>query len=167
MSLEQEAARGARVKVWITWAVILIGSLALLAELVLVFASAVLRNMGVALPGTIEIVEVIIAVIASMAILMTTLAGRHAIIRLVIDRVRRGSHRLLNAFTHLCGAFYWGLLAVGTAWIIAEVWGKQEATMLVEIPVVPFRLVFLAACISILVLLLVRAFADLRPGRDR
>lgn len=139
--------------------VVAIGMLALVGELILVFAAAILRNLGVALPGTVESVELLIAVIASAAIVRATLAGNHATIKLAIDRVSARVRNRLHVFVHLCGALYWAMLALGTTWIIFEVWGRQEATMLLELPVVPFRIVWLLACVSIVVLLLVRAFS--------
>lgn len=166
MSIERVGARQAIVETARNL-VIYVGSIGLLVEMVVVFITALMRNLGLTFPGSIEVVETIIVVVASAALVMTTLATSHATVRLVIDRVSPKTGRILHCLTHLLGAFFWLLMAVAGFWILTETWGEEERTMLMGIPLAPLRTIWLVACIFMMGLLLGRTFTfPRREGHD-
>lgn len=138
--------------------IIYIGSIGLLTEMVIVFISAVMRNLGLVFPGSIEVVETIIVVVVSAALVVTTIAASHATVRLVIDRVEGKSKYILHCLIHLLGALFWLLMAIASFWILTETWSEEERTMLIGIPLAPLRLTWSLACLFIMCLLLVRTF---------
>ena len=138
--------------------IIYIGSIGLLAEMIIVFISAIMRNLGLVFPGSIEVVETIIVVVVSAALVMTTLAASHATVKLVIDRVGGKTKYFLHYLIHLLGALFWLLMAIASFWILTDTWGDEERTMLISIPLAPLRIIWLLACLSIMCLLLRRSF---------
>lgn len=125
------------------------GSVALIAQMLTVSISALARHLNIALPGSIEIVQVIIAIIASSALLTTTAFGVHAAVHLIIDRMGLDFAAAINRLTCLLSGIFWLLLITGGGWIILEVWGGHEETILLGIPLVPVRVIWLAASLMI------------------
>lgn len=126
-----------------------IGSATLLAVMLVVAANAMLRHMFVVVPGTIEVVMVIITVTASMGLIVATLDRGHALVHLLVGRLDSNVASILRKFVDFLGCLLWLLIGLGGAWIIKDYWQQNEATVLIGIPLTPFRLLWLAACLTI------------------
>lgn len=129
--------------------VVAFGSIALAAQLLTVSISTLARHLGIALPGSIEIVQIIIAIIASTALLTATAFGVHAAVHLIIDRIGHNIAAGLNRLICLLSGIFWSLLVIGGGWIILDVWRGHEETILLGIPLVPIRCIWLVACLMI------------------
>jgi TRAP-type C4-dicarboxylate transport system permease small subunit len=142
------------------------GSGALLAATLVVAANAMLRHLSVVVPGSIEIVQMIVTVIAATGLIIATLERGHALVHLLVDRLSPNSSRVLRALNNGLVCIYWLLVGFGGAWIIADYWNLNEATVLIGIPLVPFRLVWLAACVAIAAINFHRIFNHGLPKAD-
>ena len=130
-------------------AVVAFGSVALVAQMLVVSISTLARHLGIALPGSIEIAQIIIAIIASTALLTATAFGVHAAVHLILDRIGNDLAAWINRLTCLLGGIFWSLLVIGGVWIILDVWRGHEETILLGIPLVPIRGIWLVACLVI------------------
>jgi TRAP-type C4-dicarboxylate transport system permease small subunit len=129
--------------------VVAFGSVALVAQMLTVSISTLARHLGIALPGSIEIVQIIIAIIASTALLTATAFGVHAAVHLIVDRIGHDIAAVINRIICLLSCMFWLLLVIGSGWIILDVWGEHEQTILLGIPLVPIRVIWVVACLMI------------------
>lgn len=108
------------------------------------------RQLHWPLLGAIEIVQAAVLVGAAGALFMAALAGVHARVHLLVDRLsprgRLWSGRV-NAFASVL--FYVALLA-GSAWIAADLWSGHEESELMFIPYRPLRMLVLVTLLALI-----------------
>lgn len=123
---------------------------ALLVAMVVDTTAMLGRQLHVPLLGAIEIVQAAVLVGAAGALLMAALAGVHARVHLLVDRLsprgRLWSGRI-NAFAAVL--FYLALL-VGSGWIAADLWSGHEESELLFIPYRPLRVLVLLILLALL-----------------
>lgn len=137
------------------------GAGALSLTMILVAASALGRRFGVPLPGTVEIVEVLVLVAAAAGIVVATLERAHASARLIVDHLPPAYRRMVEVVGIVLGIVFCVAMAVGNSWLLHDVWGLHEASHLLGIPIVPFRILFVITLIVTALLLCLQ----LRPRR--
>lgn len=104
------------------------------------------RHVGFAVNGAIEIFQVCAVIALSSAILIATLAERHAAVDLLAGRLPQGAQRGLAIAGRVAAFAAFVILAVGSAWVSADLWPTREMTEQLGIPLRGFRLFWLAAC---------------------
>lgn len=122
-----------------------LGAIGLLAVMLLVSLSVVGRHLSIPVPGSIEIAEMLIAVIASASFIFATFQNKHAIARLLIDHVSARTHDILEKLATFFSIVLCFTLSYGSMWLIIDVWNLFEETPLLLIPIVPFRIFWFAA----------------------
>jgi TRAP-type C4-dicarboxylate transport system permease small subunit len=122
-----------------------IGAFSLLAVMLLVSLSVAGRHLSIPLPGSIEIAEVLIALIASASFIFATFQDKHAIARLLIDHVSMKTQALLEKLATFFSIVICLSISYGSMWLIIDVWDLFEETPLLLIPIVPFRIIWFAA----------------------
>ena len=127
-------------------------------------AAVIGRQLGVPLLGSIELIQACVVLAASSALVGATLAGSHAAVHVVTERLpARARGWLARCSDGLCLLFFlW--LAIGAIWIAAELWHGHEATELLRLPIAPLRLVF---CASLLIVASLFLRALFRPRGER
>ena len=118
------------------------------------------RHLGVPLLGSLEIVQAMILIAASSALVSATRADKHAAVHLLLNRVPAAARPWLQRINALLCAVFMGLLAAGTAWIASDLRNAREQSELLHLPYAPLRLICLAALALATVTLLLRI-----PGR--
>lgn len=104
------------------------------------------RHVGFAVNGAIEIFQVCAVVALSSAILIATLAERHAAVDLLAGRLSPGTQRGLAIAGRVAALAAFVVLGIGSAWVTADLWPTHEMTEQLGIPLRGFRLFWLAAC---------------------
>ncbi len=135
--------------------IVWIGGIALLAMTLCETLSVIGRHIGMPQRGVIEIIQAAILVAGALALVASTLAGNHARVRLVVDRLSPATQDVLSRLSALLAAvFFTGLLA-GSVWIAADLWDTFEFS---EIMNVPWRWLRTVAnlCIAASILVLLR-----------
>jgi len=117
------------------------------------------RHIGIPLPGSIELVQAAILVASSAAILSATLAGKHARVRLVMDRMKGGPLAALQRFQAVFSVLFFCALAAGSIWIFMDLWGGYEESEVLHIPLAPLRVVCIVSVLGV-------AFEFLRRLRE-
>jgi TRAP-type C4-dicarboxylate transport system permease small subunit len=125
-----------------------LGAAALLAA-VAVDALAVLgRHLGIPLLGSIELVQAAMLTASSAALVSATLAGKQAVVHLLIDhlppRARAVSLRINAA---LCAVFF-AALAAGSLWVAYDLRDGHEESELLRIPYAPLRVISILAVLA-------------------
>jgi TRAP-type transport system small permease protein len=145
-----------------TRALIWLGGLALLAATLLDTVAVIGRNVGFALHGVIEMIQAAVLVAGGVAIVMATLAGSHARVHLLLDRMPPRRKTLAERLCALGSALFFLAILAGSVWLAADLWGAHEVSELVGVPWRWLRM-FANLCLLAAVLVLVRQMAVKRP----
>lgn len=125
-----------------------IGAIGLVTSMLVGTASVLARHLGIALAGDVEIMRAAILVTASVALLISTTAYRHASVHLLTDRLpMRISVPLLRAGMLLSILFFLAI-ASGLAWIMLDLRHAHEQSDILHIPYAPLRWISLAAVLG-------------------
>lgn len=125
-------------------------------------AAVIGRYIGVPLLGSIELVQAAVLVSASTAIVLATIAGRHAMVHLLLDRVGPRARAWLQCLNYSGAVLFFGALAAGSIWIASELWSAHEETELLRIGYRPLRILAIGAVLGTALLFLRLAFRERR-----
>ncbi len=127
------------------------GACALFGTMILISISVLGRHLNTPLPGSVEIVEVLILIVASTGILFATTEKSHASAKIFIDRLGPKTKIVAEKFGILLGVCICLVICLSNIWFLFDVWQTHEASHLLGIPIVPFRLffIFTSACTTI------------------
>lgn len=139
-----------------------IGAAALLIAVATDAIAVAGRHLGFAFLGSIELFQMTALVATASALVVTTLAGRHAAVHILVDRLAPAPRRLVVASGHLASAAAFLLLFAGSLWVAWDLWPTHEMTELLGLPVRWFRLVWILASGMIAVLFLTKLWRELR-----
>ena len=112
------------------------------------------RHVGTPLLGTIEIIQACVLVLASAAMLATTLNDSHASVTLLTARVSERWRKLLRAFSSALSATFFVCMAAGALWLTIELWHDHESSELLRIPFRPLRILSFVAAAAIAIVFL-------------
>jgi TRAP-type transport system small permease protein len=129
-------ARGSNSPESLTW----LGGIALLGAASIETVAVVGRHIGTPLHGSIELVQAAVLVAGSVALIIATLAGSHAQVHLLLDRVSERSRTLLNRTGSLLAALFFLGLLIGNLWIAADLWGGHEVSEIIGVPYAALRI---------------------------
>lgn len=107
------------------------------------------RHVGVPLLGTLEIIQACILVLASAAMLATTLNDSHASVTLLTTRVSEHWQRRLRVFSSALSAAFFICMAAGALWLTIELWNDHESSEILRIPYKPLRILSFVAAAAI------------------
>jgi TRAP-type C4-dicarboxylate transport system permease small subunit len=148
---------------WATRITIWIGGVALLGATLADTVAVIGRKIGLPLHGSIELVQLCVLVAGAIALLLSTLAGSHAKVHLVVDRLGdRWRDAALRGNSLLAAGFFIALL-VGSAWLAVDLWNGHEQSELLGIPWRWMRMLANLCFAAIIVLLLRQAFGRRQP----
>jgi|SRR5580704_490627 TRAP-type C4-dicarboxylate transport system permease small subunit len=116
------------------------------------------RHVGIPLLGSIELMQAAILLASSAAIVLATVAKKHAVVHLLIDRLSPRRRSIMERVHALLGAVFFAALTVGSVWIAFDLRNGHEQSELLRIPFAPLRIVSIVAVLAVTVIYLVRAF---------
>jgi TRAP-type C4-dicarboxylate transport system permease small subunit len=125
-----------------------LGGFALLFAMAADAVAVLGRHLGIPLVGSIEMVQAAMLVASSTAVVAATLAEKHAVVHLLVGRLRpttQGKLARLHAF--LCCVFF-AALTYGSVWIAMDLRGGHEESELLHIPYAPLRAVCILAMLA-------------------
>jgi TRAP-type C4-dicarboxylate transport system permease small subunit len=129
------------------------GAVFMLAIALLVTFTVIGRAFHVAFPGTFDLVETMMVVSIAFALVFGQLQDRHLRTELTMERIKGRLKSGLESFLGVLNLFYWVvLLYTGIELGIDRYIGGEE-TELLEVPVTPFRAVWIFALILMVTLL--------------
>jgi TRAP-type transport system small permease protein len=140
-----------------------VGAVALLAAMAVDAAAVAGRHLGIPVLGSLEIVQALILVAASSALVSATLAGKHAAVRLLLNRLNPTAGARLRRLNALLCVVFLVMLVAGTAWIAADLRDSHEQSELLHIPYMPLRLICLASLSLAATILMLRALGRRDP----
>lgn len=146
-------------KPWQRWLVV-VGGLALFLAMATDAAAVIGRHVGLPLRGSIELVQGFVLVSGSLAMVLATVAGEHARVHLLVDRVPDRMKALLRRVGLLCGALFFAALLTASFLIARDVWAGYEESELLHVPYRPLRVLAVLAMAGVVLLFLKQAFTE-------
>lgn len=143
--------------------IILVGGFALLLAMMIDVVAVIGRYLGTPLLGSIELVQVLVGIAGAMALLVATLQNSHARVRLLLARMTDAPRDLLLRFDAVLTALFFLALAIGSAWILRDMWLSHEESELWRLPYRPLRLLVVVTLLVTTVLMLRKAQQGDKP----
>jgi TRAP-type transport system small permease protein len=116
------------------------------------------RHLGIPLLGSIELMQAAILLASSAAIVLATVAKKHAVVHLLIDRLSPRRRGVMERVHALLSAVFFAALSVGSLWIAFDLRNGHEQSELLRIPFAPLRIVSIIAVLAVTAIYLVQAF---------
>lgn len=124
------------------------------------FVAVAGRHLGLHLLGSIELTQTGIVFLGAGAMLYATLERHHASVHMLTSRLSAPTASLLRRIMSVVSAAVFLCVAIGTAWVMGDLWHGYEMTELLQIPIRWLRALWLVASFAIAVLFLRQAFQN-------
>ena len=141
---------------------VVLAGVPLLGAMLIEFLAVVARNTGWNLVGSIELVQALILLSSSGAMVAATISRAHAKVSVLSSRYRGASGRAMRILLASGGAVFFLALAAGSAWIAADMWDASEQSELLGVPYFPLRVVVILATLAIAGIYAWRVVRELR-----
>jgi TRAP-type C4-dicarboxylate transport system permease small subunit len=138
-----------------------VGATSLLAVMLLIMANIIYRFFGGVIAGTYELIGPMVVITAAFALAYTALHHGHIAINIITSRLPGHVQAIVQSFTGTIGFGLWILIAWGSVKLMAEKASAGEATYLLHVPFLPFRLFWELGLILFCLVLLLDLFKAL------
>lgn len=135
------------------------GGIALVIAAALNLLAVIGRHSGLPLKGAIELVQVVVLIGGSLALVAATLGRNHARVHLILDRLTGGNRDVAEWVCTALSILFYLMLLVGSCWLAVDLWGSQEVSELVGVPWRAMR-AFLNLTLVVIIALLVRQLVE-------
>jgi TRAP-type C4-dicarboxylate transport system permease small subunit len=142
------------------------GCVGLLLAMAVDATSVLGRHLGLPVRGSIELMRACVVVFASSALVGTTLSRGHASVHMLTERIPVIARRRLQRVTELASAVFFAVLAIGSLIVVSDLWSGDETTELLQLPLLPLRLLWCASACLIVFLFTAAALSRRGAGRD-
>jgi len=137
-----------------------IGSFGLLGAMLVDFAAVAGRRSGVPLLGSIELSELCIVCMASASLLGVTLDRGHASVHLLTERLSARPKLAFARASDLLAAVFFSFILAGSAVLVFDLWHGDEQSELLQLPIMPLRVIFCASLVGIVICFMVRVLKN-------
>jgi TRAP-type C4-dicarboxylate transport system permease small subunit len=138
---------------------VVLGSVGLLGAMATDALAVLGRHTGFSVFGSIEIVQTMIVLLASSAIVLATLERNHAAVHILTERLAPHHTVILARFASAVSAIIIAILLIGALWLMADLWSAHERSELLHIPFRVLRAIFAAALLIVAVIFARQAVA--------
>lgn len=135
-----------------------VGSVGLLGIMSVESVAVIGRHVGMPVLGALELAQASIVPAACAAMLIATLAGAHAAVHMLTDRMPPAAREFTARAGSLLAAGFFAALAAGALWLAGEYWNTFEHTEVLHIPFRPLRALVALSALALAGLFLHRAF---------
>lgn len=135
-----------------------IGALGLLGAMSVDFLAVIGRRSGLPLVGSIELSELCIVCMASASLLGVTIERGHASVHLLTERLASRPKLVLARASELLSAVFFAFLLGGSALLVFDLWHGAERSELLQLPILPLRLIWCASLAAIVLCFATRVF---------
>jgi TRAP-type C4-dicarboxylate transport system permease small subunit len=131
-----------------------IGAAALVSVMFIVVANVVYRAFGGVIPGTYDLVEIIIVLVAGFSIANTEIHGRQTNVDMLILHLPDRTKLRLRNVCNFLSLVYWAIIAWMTCVVTLENAERGEVTDTLQVSVIPFRFIWSFSLILICLVIL-------------
>jgi TRAP-type C4-dicarboxylate transport system permease small subunit len=120
-----------------------IGAAFLLGVVTIMCANVAYRAIGGIIPGTFDLVELLIIPAVGFALVTVEFQRRHTVVDMVTTHLPARLRSWLEVAVSIIGLFYWAALCWAGWKMLLRKMATGEATQLLQISVTPFRIVWI------------------------
>lgn len=142
-----------------------IGASGLMLAMIVEAISVLGRQLGLPLLGALEIIQAAILLTASASMLSATLAGVHATVHLLVDRLSPGTRAGLHRIAFAISSAFFACLSIAAVWLTVEAWNDFEHSELLHIPYRPLRVIVVIMTAAVAIVFAYKAVQ--RVAKDR
>jgi TRAP-type transport system small permease protein len=128
---------------------ILIGGIALLAAMSVDVVAVIGRATRLPLLGSIELVQYVVGISGALAMFVATLHKRHATVKILHDRLRGRTAKIVRSINGICSALFFFSLFAGSVWVLVDVWFGFEESEYWRLPYRPLRMVMALSLLAV------------------
>jgi TRAP-type C4-dicarboxylate transport system permease small subunit len=139
-----------------------IGMSVLILMMILVISNIILRLFGSVIIYTYELVELMSVVAVAFCIVYATMEKSHVVVDLVINHIPQKIRSVLGIISSFIGLATWIIIAIANIGFTKQQWILGEITDILEIPITPFRCIWIFALIIIILLIVLQLIESLR-----
>lgn len=129
-----------------------VGAAGLLSVMIIEAIAVMGRHLRTPLLGALEMAQASIVPAACASMVIASLAGTHAVVHLVTERLSENARAWMARVSALLAAVFFAGLFVGVTWLTGEFWASFEETDVLHIPFRPLR-VLVSVCAGALTLI--------------
>ena len=137
-----------------------IGAAFLTGMMVLIVANIIYRLSGHVIPGSYEISELMIVVAVAFALGYAAVEKSHVVVKIVVSRFPQRWQSILEAFMSLISLATWAVIAWASVNVLSARWLTEE-TDLLDVPYLPFRIVWVLGLVMFCLVYLTDLFRAL------
>jgi TRAP-type C4-dicarboxylate transport system permease small subunit len=149
--------RVARISQLLTRVSFVLGAVGLLGAMLIDASAVVGRHLGVPLLGSIELVESCVVWMASASLVGTTLGRGHASVHILTQQLSAAGRARMQRVSDGLSAVFFAALALGSIVVARDLWGGDERTELLGLPLAPLRVLWCASASGIVALFIAAA----------
>lgn len=136
----------------LTRASFVLGAVGLLGAMAIDATAVIGRHLGMPVLGSIELVESCVVLMASASLVGTTLDRGHASVHILTQQLSAAARVRFARASDLLSAIFFAALAIGSAIIGRDLWGGDERTELLGLPLAPLRWLWCVSATGIVAL---------------
>jgi TRAP-type C4-dicarboxylate transport system permease small subunit len=134
-----------------------VGAAGLLSVMLIEVVAVIGRHARLPLLGALEMAQAAIVPAACAAMVIAALAGTHAAVHLVTERLPEHVRDWTTRASALLASLFFAGLCVASCWLTAEFWNSFEQTDVLHIPFRPLRVLVTISAGALAVIFLHRA----------
>lgn len=119
-----------------------IGAVFLLAVVTIMCANVTYRAIGGIIPGTFDLVELLIVPAIGFALVTVEYQRRHTVVDMVVALLPVRVRSWLDLIVSVIGVFYWAALCWAGYKMLLKKMTTGEATQLLQLSVIPYRMIW-------------------------
>ena len=124
-----------------------VGAVCLTAVMVIICANVAYRVIGGIIPGTFDLVELLIVPAVGFALVTVELAKRHTIVDMVTTHLPTKVRLWVEICVTIIALFYWTAICWATCKMLLKKMATGEHTQLLQVSVIPFRVIWVFALV--------------------
>lgn len=153
------------VKRVIRWGSSLAG-VALIAAMLIVVVSVVSRFFDIAVAGSMEIMQLLMGIVVACALAYAALHKGHVAVKILVSRFSVKTGAAIAIIISLLSLAIWGLMCWAAVDFILEM-GMTELSETLEIPYMPFRIVFILGLLFFALTYILDIFQEIQKVRGK
>lgn len=131
-----------------------IGAVFMLGVMMVIVVNVIYRALGGIIPGTYDLVELLIVPAVAFALVTVELAKRHTVVDLIVSRMGTKLRLRVELAMTLISITFWSLVCYASYGITLEKMRLGETTDTLRTSVIPFRWVWVFALAWLIVVIL-------------
>ena len=129
-----------------------VSGVVLLGIMLLIVTNVILRPMGAVFAGTYELIEAFIILVVAGALGYTELEKSHVTVQVIVSRLPRRLQGFFEALIYIIAIGLWIVIIWSSISIMNHNW-LNEDTEILEVPLLPFRFIWIFGLIFLCVVL--------------